>query len=225
MTAEKNEGLDDVIKDVVAELDYAHETWGPGFDTKNTLSDWVTYVNVYLSSAAEMDSMEDSDYVYEQLIKASGLCASAAMHVRLNKIAPRHFDTQLGVQRRVDTANRVLSSIMAGALSVGEEERAAAKRVVDRLSAAKNKAPDTQRYESYIEQDLTGEATRIYEFGTGVNRYSYVIPRPKTLVYRAQGTTHRVTDHEGVVHCVPAPGHQACVLMWVPKDKSNPVQF
>jgi len=77
----------------------------------------------------------------------------------------------------------------------------------------------------YTVADISDEATRYYTFGTGPNRYTHTVIQPRTLVFRAGGSTHRVIDADGVVHCVPAPGHHACVLTWVPKDPENPIQF
>lgn len=79
------------------------------------------------------------------------------------------------------------------------------------------------------EFDITCEAWREYDFGGRVYRISL----PVTLVffYRSalkgfaqQGDTHRIVDSEGVVHCVPRPGIDGCVLRW--KDKTGePVKF
>lgn len=68
-------------------------------------------------------------------------------------------------------------------------------------------------------KDLTKEAWREYDFGGRV----YRIAAPKLLWI---GTTaHRVLDHDGIVHCVPAVGQHGCVLRWAPKDPREPVQF
>jgi len=57
-------------------------------------------------------------------------------------------------------------------------------------------------------KSLKTEAWREYDFDGA--RVSNRKPR-KTLYARAGGTTHRVVDSAGVVHCVPAPGHpDAC---------------
>lgn len=72
-----------------------------------------------------------------------------------------------------------------------------------------------------IEKDITTESWREYDFGGRV----YKIDQPKTLFYRVSGTTHRVVDNESVVHCVPAPGVNGCVLRWTNKVKSVPVNF
>lgn len=68
--------------------------------------------------------------------------------------------------------------------------------------------------------DLTAEIWREYEHGGTV----YRIDNPVRLFYRPGGTTHRVQDAAGVVHCHPAPGN-GCALRWMPRDTSNPVQF
>jgi hypothetical protein len=70
-------------------------------------------------------------------------------------------------------------------------------------------------------QDLTGEHWRQYSFAGR----DYRIEDPQKLWMRPGGTTHRVLDLNGIVHCVPAPGQGDCVLTWKPKDFSNPVQF
>lgn len=70
-------------------------------------------------------------------------------------------------------------------------------------------------------KDISAERWREYDFGGRV----YRIDEPKSLYCRPGGTTHRVVDAAGVVHCVPAPGQQGCVLRWLPKDSGSPVQF
>lgn len=59
--------------------------------------------------------------------------------------------------------------------------------------------------------DLTGtEEWREYDFSGRV----YRITNPTELAFREGGTTHRIMDSEGVVHCVPSPGVDGCVLRW-----------
>lgn len=70
-------------------------------------------------------------------------------------------------------------------------------------------------------QDITTEEYREYDFLGRV----YRIENPKELYLRRGGTTHRVVDFNGVVHCVPAPGIQGCVLRWKNKNTSVPVNF
>ena len=77
-------------------------------------------------------------------------------------------------------------------------------------------------------QDLTKEEWREYEFGEVEDPRPiriYRIRHPQTLYYRKGGSTHRVLDADGVVHCVPAVGFAGCVLRWKPKGGANPVQF
>ena len=54
------------------------------------------------------------------------------------------------------------------------------------------------------------EEWREYDFGGRV----YTIAAPVSVQFRPGGETHRVTDSAGVVHCVPAPGVNGCVLRW-----------
>lgn len=65
------------------------------------------------------------------------------------------------------------------------------------------------------------EDWREYDFSGRV----YRILKPIQLFWRSGGTTHRVVDDKGVVHCCPAPGQFGCVLRWQPKDYKNPVVF
>lgn len=69
--------------------------------------------------------------------------------------------------------------------------------------------------------DLSAEQWREYDFGGRV----YRIADPVALYMRLGGSTHRVLDGAGVVHCVPAPGVSGCVLRWLPRNPANPVQF
>lgn len=68
-------------------------------------------------------------------------------------------------------------------------------------------------------KDISVEVWREYDFGGRI----YRIENPKSLY--VGNTTHRVVDATGVVHCVPAPGTNGCVLRWQSKDKNNPVNF
>ena len=66
-------------------------------------------------------------------------------------------------------------------------------------------------------RDISNELWREYEFGGTV----YHIERPVTLYYRPGGSTHRVEDSTGVVHCVPVPGERGCVLRWKQTEESG----
>lgn len=59
--------------------------------------------------------------------------------------------------------------------------------------------------------DLKGvEEWREYDFGGRV----YRIDNPVSVEFRDGSSTHRVTDANGIVHCVPAPGQMGCALRW-----------
>ncbi len=71
--------------------------------------------------------------------------------------------------------------------------------------------------------DLSDEAWREYTFPDGT---CYRIDNPVTLYTRPGGTTHRVVDAGGYVHCVAFPGlHGSTVLRWRPKKADSPVAF
>lgn len=78
-----------------------------------------------------------------------------------------------------------------------------------------------------IEGDLTDEEYREYQFlNAGGLDITYRIYSPKTLYTRVGGTTHRVLDSDGIVHCVPAVGTTAqVVLRWKPRAGTKPVAF
>jgi len=73
-----------------------------------------------------------------------------------------------------------------------------------------------------IVNDLSTELWREYDFNGRV----YRIDNPVTLYQRRGGSTHRVVDSEGVVHCVPGPSNPCgVVLRWKSRDPSKPVDF
>lgn len=231
-----NYDLEAIFTDVRNELDEAAQKWGSEFDGLNTLNDWATYISIYVGQAASMANKDDPHEVYRQLIKAMGLCASAAGHVVEELIAPRHYDTTLGNAQSRHAVERLANAVRGGILEaykVSTEDQVSHHGVGDvqidsevmtRLRAAVDSAERIEEAR-YVEADISDEDVRCYEFGTGVDRYRHLIRSPQTLVYRHGGSTHRVIDADGVVHCIPAPGHQACVLTWTPKDPSNPIQF
>jgi len=71
------------------------------------------------------------------------------------------------------------------------------------------------------ERDISSEVWREYDFGGRV----YRIDTPAKLYTRPGGTTHRVVDAVNIVHCVPAPGVNGCVLRWSSKNPERPVEF
>ena len=82
--------------------------------------------------------------------------------------------------------------------------------------------PATKSVEGLVgPRDLTAEAYREYDFAGRV----YRIDTPISYWFRSGGSTHRVLDKEGVIHCIPAPGVDGCVLRWKNKPEFDPVQF
>jgi len=73
-------------------------------------------------------------------------------------------------------------------------------------------------------RDIGYEEWREYKFSNGS---IYRIDCPVALYTRLYGgTTHRVVDGTGVVHCVAYPGPSgATVLRWKVKDGSPAVSF
>jgi hypothetical protein len=67
-------------------------------------------------------------------------------------------------------------------------------------------------------KDLTVEHWREYDFGDRV----YRIDDPVALYFREGGTTHRVVDSKGIVHCVPFG--PSIILRWKNKIE-DPVGF
>ena len=70
-----------------------------------------------------------------------------------------------------------------------------------------------------ITVDLVGiEDYREYDFvdANGIERV-YRIDYPMKLEFKKGASTHRITDTNGVVHVVPAPGHFGCVMRFVGK--------
>lgn len=73
--------------------------------------------------------------------------------------------------------------------------------------------------------DLRCERYREYANADGS---VYRISDPLALYYREGGSTHRVVDKQGVVHCVDYPAGlngSIVALRWVNRDKRVPVNF
>lgn len=82
-----------VTGEVLLEVMRAHEQWGTKFDEKNTLNDWIAYINIYLGKASSMGASKET--VKKELRKAAGLAMSALFHAENESLAPRHYDGQL----------------------------------------------------------------------------------------------------------------------------------
>lgn len=71
------------------------------------------------------------------------------------------------------------------------------------------------------EYTLDNVLWREYDFAGRV----YRIDRPVCFWHRAGGETHRVMDGQGVVHIVPAPGVNGCVLRYAKEHGEHPCKF
>lgn len=74
----------------------------------------------------------------------------------------------------------------------------------------------------YIKADIRKELVRKIFTSKGLE---YTINEPVTLIIRKGGSTHRVVDATGQVHCYPAPETGHSIISWIPRDKVEPVQF
>lgn len=82
----------DVSNLVLKETRRAEKMWGSDFDEKNTLNDWVSYINGYLARASDMGT--SLSVVKSNLRKAAGLALSALLYAENDALAPRHYDTK-----------------------------------------------------------------------------------------------------------------------------------
>jgi len=80
-----------IFKEIKKERAYQDEKWGVKFDDKNTLNDWITYINIYAGEAAKMGISKEEQRKY--MVKVASL-AVAALEVfdRNGGFAPRHYD-------------------------------------------------------------------------------------------------------------------------------------
>lgn len=74
--------------------------------------------------------------------------------------------------------------------------------------------------DGYQMRDLSEEAYREY---VNDGEVFYRIDDPIALITRTGGTTHRVVDADGVVHCVPVG--PLTVIKWVNRNRYQPVNF
>lgn len=74
------------------------------------------------------------------------------------------------------------------------------------------------------EFDISHELWREYEWPARMS-FPYRINAPVKLFIRPGGSTHRVVDSDGVVHCVPSVGVEGCVLRWKNPEGTPSVNF
>ena len=79
----------------------------------------------------------------------------------------------------------------------------------------------------YTTHDLTVEEWREYvqadEYGAVISVHR--IHAPQLLTLRAGGTTHRVTNAEGVTYAFPVSGARPFVPRWKAKNADKPAAF
>jgi len=80
-----------VYAEIKAERDYQDGKWGHGFDDKNTVNDWMTYINIYGSKATTMGATKEEQR--KQMLKVAAIAVAACEAFdRNNGFAPRHYD-------------------------------------------------------------------------------------------------------------------------------------
>jgi len=84
--------LETILEEIKKERSYQDFKWGTAFDNKNTVNDWATYANIYLSKATTMKATptEQRDGI---LKAATLLIAAIEAYDRNNSSFPkRHYD-------------------------------------------------------------------------------------------------------------------------------------
>jgi hypothetical protein len=83
-----------VLEEIRAEREYQDGQWGTEFDDKNTLNDWVTYVNIYMAQAAVMTATPEEQR--KNMLKAATLLVAAVETFDRNgQFAPRHYEDRV----------------------------------------------------------------------------------------------------------------------------------
>lgn len=95
------------------------------------------------------------------------------------------------------------------------------------MNAASSKYEALYCPNTLSKHDLRSEKWREYVLNPGTDQESvYHIDEPVALFFPKRGTTHRILDANGVVHCVPfGDGIRHTVLRWAPKNPQKPVSF
>lgn len=80
-----------VFAQIDRERTYQNTKWGTTFDDRNTVNDWVTYINQYAGDAARMNM--DAVEVRTKLVKVASLAVAAIETCDRNAgFPPRHYD-------------------------------------------------------------------------------------------------------------------------------------
>lgn len=82
---------DTIFQQINDERRYQDTVWGTAFDDKNTLNDWLQYINQYGSKASKMGVRPEEQRA--MLVKVAALAVAALETFdRNNGFAPRHYD-------------------------------------------------------------------------------------------------------------------------------------
>ena len=73
--------------------------------------------------------------------------------------------------------------------------------------------------------ELNNVVWREYEFDGAAGRVTYRIEEPTDFYWAPGHTTHRVVDSLEIVHIVPAPGENGCVVRYLKRIGERPVEF
>lgn len=80
-----------ILEQIHAERRYQDSKWGFVFDDKNTVNDWMAYINIYGSKATTMGAT--SAQQREAMLKVAALAVAALETFdRNNGFALRHYD-------------------------------------------------------------------------------------------------------------------------------------
>lgn len=90
-TIEARSEIAELLVAVDKEYCYACDRWGREFDDRNTINDWVAYINQYLVLATLAGATHEQ--VEAGFIKAANLAVSAIAALKRNgKFPERHYD-------------------------------------------------------------------------------------------------------------------------------------
>lgn len=83
-----------IYNEILNELEYANDKWGTEFDDKNTMNDWVTYICMYATDAAKMNTCPAD--ARSKLLKTAGLALSALATLERNgSFDKRHYEDEV----------------------------------------------------------------------------------------------------------------------------------
>jgi len=89
---ELNKVQQEIFNKMVEERKYQDDKWGTKFDDKNTINDWATYVNQYMSDATKWGATKEEQKT--GFLKAGTILLAILERYYDEKLtlAPRHYD-------------------------------------------------------------------------------------------------------------------------------------